>query len=294
MLFKGLTTALTTQFNEDGSINREAMKTLIETQIVGGVNALCPCGTTGESPTLDHAEHIELIKFTIEKANGRVPVLAGVGSNSTREAIQLALAAKEAGASGGLAVSPYYNKPMPAGFLDYYRELAKVGLPIVLYDIPGRVGGSGVPVSIALKLAEEGAICGVKWANGNIDWLMTFIQYKPENILVLSGDDNLTFPLMALGGDGAISVLSNLKPNSMSRFMKSCLEGDWVTAREEHYRLLPLMKAIFLETNPIPVKAAMAFAYPVHFKAIYRSPMMPMEAANLEKLKGIILQYQDN
>lgn len=290
-LFVGLTTALTTQFKDDGGINWDAMATLIETQIASGVHVLCPCGTTGESPTLSHEEHIQMIKFVVERARGQVPVLAGVGSNSTREAVQLALAAKQAGANGGLAVSPYYNKPTSAGLIDYYRQLAEVGLPIILYDIPGRVGGGGVPVNIALKLAKEGTICGVKWANGNFGWLMEFIKAKPKSTVVLSGDDNFTFPLMALGGNGAISVLSNLTPKAMTSFMYRCLKSDWDEAREEHYQLLPLMQAMFLETNPIPVKAAMALVYPEIYKATYRSPIMPMSEANLKTLSEVLRNY---
>ena len=292
-IFKGLGTALVTPFLSDEALDINGIRALVSQQIEGGVNFLVPCGTTGESPTLNDlfpGEHLRVVLETVEIAAGRVPVLAGTGSNSTREAIELTKESKKAGANGVLVVSPYYNKPMRNGFLDYYKRIAEAGLPVILYDIPPRTA-KGVPTDVILQLAEEGLIVGMKWASGDFGQLMEIIKYRPQDFVVLSGDDNSTFPLMALGGDGVISVVSNIIPKGMKKFMLLMSNGEWHTARAIHYGLLDLMKAMFIETNPIPVKTALALMHPETFGAYFRSPMMPMEEKNVEKLKGIIARY---
>jgi 4-hydroxy-tetrahydrodipicolinate synthase len=290
--FAGLGTALVTPFNKNGEVDWETLERLVVAQVNNSVDFLVPCGTTGESPTLNFDEHKKIIAVVVaaaKRANGGAKILAGTGANSTAEAVDLTKEAKKVGADGVLVVSPYYNKPMPAGFLDYYRQIAKVGLPVVLYDIPGRTA-KGVPTDIILQLAKEGSIVGLKWASGDINQLMDVIKHAPDNFTVLSGDDNLTFPLMALGGDGVISVLSNLMPARLSAFVKMALNGEWEAAREEHYRLLDLMRAMFIETNPIPVKTAMTLVGMLP-TAAFRSPMSEMATANLDKLKAVLKKY---
>lgn len=284
---QGVGTALITPFQKDRSIDWLVLERLIEKQIKAGVSFLVPCGTTGESPTLFLAEHVKVIANTVKSVNGRVPVIAGTGSNSTAEAVHLAKKAKRAGADGILVVSPYYNKPMPAGFRDYYRQVAAVGLPVILYDIPGRTA-KGVPTDVILELAREGSIAGIKWASGDVNQLMEIIINKPENFSVLSGDDNLAYLLMMLGGDGVISVVSNLVPAEMTEYITMALAGNMSEAREKHYTLLPLMRAMFLETNPIPVKTALALCFPNFFHPILRSPMSLMEPGNQKKLEGVL------
>lgn len=287
--FRGLGTALITPFNENGGIYWEALERLVVSQINKGVDFLVPCGTTGESPTLNFDEHKKIMAVVVtaaKRANGGAKILAGIGANSTEEAVDLTKEAKKIGADGVLVVSPYYNKPMPAGFLDYYRQIAKVGLPVVLYDIPGRTA-KGVPTDVILQLAKEGSIVGLKWASGDINQLMDVIKHSPDNFTVLSGDDNLTFPLMALGGDGVISVLSNLIPERMRAFVAMMRNEEWDAAKEEHYWLLDLMRAMFIETNPIPVKTVMALTGMLPL-AVFRSPMSEIAPANLEKLKAVL------
>lgn len=289
--FVGLGTALVTPFEKNGQISWGAIEVLVEKQILEGVDFLMPCGTTGESPTLTHAEHEEMIRFVVKKANSRVPVLAGTGSNATTEAISLTSAARAAGADGALIVSPYYNKPTQKGIMGYYRELAKVGLPIVLYDIPGRCGGQGVSSETILELAREGAIVGLKWASGNLGQLMEVLSHCPQDFIVLSGDDNLTFTAICLGAEGVISVVSNLIPKRMKDLVFSFHFGGMTAGRQQHYELLPLMQAMFIETNPIPVKAALAMMYPGVFKEAYRSPLCGLEETNKEKLRHLLDEY---
>lgn len=291
-MFQGLGVAMITPFR-DGKVDYTAIGFLISSLLDGGVNFLVPCGTTGESPTLSHEEHVEVIKATVRVASGRRPVLAGTGANSTQEAVELTIAAKEAGADGALVVSPYYNKPMSAGFLDYYRQIAKVGLPVILYDIPGRTA-KGVPTNVILQLAHEGSIQGIKWASGDIDQLMQIIQGAPDGFDILSGDDNLTFALMALGGNGVISVAGNIIPARMSNFIRALENenGIWPQSRKKHYDLLKLMKTMFVETNPITVKTAAHLMHPEIFAEEFRSPMLPMEPATRDKLAKVLAEYK--
>jgi 4-hydroxy-tetrahydrodipicolinate synthase len=291
--FTGTGTALITPFKADGQINYTALEYLVDLQIDEGIDFLVPCGTTGESPTLSPEEHKTVIAFVVEKTAGRVPVLAGTGSNNTAEALPFTQAAKVYGAAGALVVMPYYNKPTANGIRMHYRALAEVGLPIVLYDIPGRCGGSMIPAEIILELAREGTIQGLKWASGNLDQLMEVLANRPKNFAVFSGDDNLTYPAMCLGADGVISVLSNLLPEKVSELVGSSWLGSGYTidAKQKHYRLLPLMRAMFIETNPQPVKTALALMHPGVFLEVFRSPLVPMEEKNKEKLKEVLKGY---
>lgn len=288
--FMGLGTALVTPFDKAGRVSETALSILVNQQIAGGVNFLVPCGTTGESPTLSHEEHDKVNELVVRKAAGRVPVLAGTGSNNTAEAVRLTAAAKQSGANGALVVSPYYIKPTQPGIKDYYRKVAEIGLPVILYDIPGRCGGQGVTAETILELAYEGVIVGLKWASGNLDQLQQVLDNRPEAFTVLSGDDNLTFMAMCLGADGVISVLSNLLPKAMAEFVRAMNKGQYQEGREEHYWLLPLMRAMFLETNPIPVKTALAVVQRDVFLEVFRSPLVPMGMANKEKLIKVLME----
>lgn len=290
--FEGLGTALITPFKKDLSINWEALGWLVENQIHAEVDFLVPCGTTGESPTLSYDEHVRVVEYVIKIAWGRALVLAGTGSNSTSEAVELTQAAKRSKAQGVLVVSPYYNKPNKAGLRDYYTQIADVGLPIILYDIPGRTG-KGVPTDLILELAQEDIIAGVKWASGDHNQLMDLISETPDGFTVLSGDDNLTFNSMALGGDGAISVLSNLLPKEMRSLIDYAKQDDTLSlARNLHFELLPLMRAIFLDTNPIPIKELLSSYYHTVFGyAYYRSPLHKMDDDKFELMLDEIYNF---
>jgi 4-hydroxy-tetrahydrodipicolinate synthase len=247
-------------------------------------------GTTGESPTLDNDEADRVIRIVVQQARGRVPVIAGAGSNCTGKATHLAAAAKAAGAAATLQVAPYYNKPTAEGFFRHFTAIADaVDLPMIVYNIAGRTG-KNIENSTMLKLAKHKNIVAVKEASGNIDQMMGLIAAKPKDFDVLSGDDNLTFPLMALGGTGVISVASNLVPERMKALTQAARAGQWDKARSLHYELLPLFKAIFIETNPIPIKAAMAMKG--HGKEVYRLPMCPMSDENRKALQAVLEQLK--
>lgn len=293
-MFEGLGTALITPFDKNGEIDFKAFNFLLSRQIET-VDFLVPCGTTGESPTLSHQEHIDVIRHTVEEAAGRVLVVAGTGSNSTKEAAALTEGAKGAGADGALVVSPYYNKPTVNGLRHYYKSVAEVGLPVILYDIPGRTA-RGVPTELIIELANDGVIAGVKWASGDQDQLMALISETPSDFSVLSGDDAFTYGLMAQGGDGAISVLSNILPADLYSMVTDCSYGNWDHAVRRHYKYLPLMRAMFLETNPIPIKTAFHLVYSDAHGGIapepyFRSPMIGMENENLKTLKEILRSF---
>jgi 4-hydroxy-tetrahydrodipicolinate synthase len=263
------------------------MSFLINHQIANGIDFLVPCGTTGESSTLSHEEHLDVIAYTVIVNDGRVPILAGTGSNSTGESVHLTKMAKKLGADGVLVVSPYYTKPMEAGFLDYYRKIAAVGLPVILYDIPGRTA-KRVPTAVIVKLAKEGSIAGIKWASGDELQLKEIVKKVPADFSVLSGDDKNTLTLMKAGGDGVISVVSHIIPREMSLFVKAMQEKKWKMAEQFQQQYLPLMEGMFIETNPMPVKTAMSLLYPEYFSPIFGSPMAPMEKHNVEKLKKVL------
>jgi 4-hydroxy-tetrahydrodipicolinate synthase len=283
-MLRGTLTALITPFKQDGSLDENALRRLVDFQIEKGIDGLVPCGTTGESPTLDYDEHNRVIDIVIGQAAGRVPVIAGTGANSTKEAVELTRHASEAGADYSLQVAPYYNKPTPEGQYRHFMTVADVGLRCIVYNIKGRTG-INIETPILMRMAEHENIVAVKEASGDIKQMMDVIAQRPEGFSVLSGDDNMIYPLIALGGDGVISVVSNLMPEETGRLVHSALDGDYKTAREMHYRLMPIFKGAFIETNPIPVKAAMAMKGMC--EEVYRLPMCEMQPENREKLKGI-------
>jgi 4-hydroxy-tetrahydrodipicolinate synthase len=286
MKLEGVYTAIVTPMTADGALDEKALRRLVDFQIEGGVSGLVPVGTTGESPTLDGDECKRVIQVVVEQSRGRVPVIAGAGSNSTSEAVHYAKDAKAAGADATLQVAPYYNKPTNQGLLGHFRAIADaVDLPLIVYNIAGRTG-KNIDNPTMLELAQHRNIVAVKEASGDIGQIMDLIAKKPATFTVLSGDDNLVFPIMALGGKGVISVASNLVPAQMSRFVGAALTGDWNEARRMHYELLPLFKAIFIETNPIPIKAALAMKGMI--AESYRLPMCCMAAKNREALQATL------
>jgi 4-hydroxy-tetrahydrodipicolinate synthase len=271
MDLRGCYTALVTPFR-DGAMDEDALRRLVERQVEAGIDGLVPVGTTGESPTLDFDEHERVVDIVVEAAAGRVPVIAGTGGNSTAEAVRLTRHAKKAGADASLQVCPYYNKPSQEGLYRHYATVAdEGGLPIVLYNVPGR-SGVEIAVSTVARLSSHPQVAGIKDAGGSVDRVSAILNEC--DITVVSGDDSLTLPFMAVGGAGVVSVLSNLLPGEMESLVQAALEGRWEEARDMHYRLYPLFKAMFVETNPIPVKAAMALAG--HIGEEYRLPLCPL------------------
>jgi 4-hydroxy-tetrahydrodipicolinate synthase len=286
MRFAGVYTAIVTPFAADGSVDWKALRRLVDFQVEGGVAGLVPVGTTGESPTLGGEECREVIRVTVEQARGRVPVIAGAGSNCTEEAIHYARDAKEVGAQATLQVTPYYNKPTSDGLLAHFRAVADaVDLPLVVYNIAGRTG-KNIENPLMLELAKHPRIRAVKEASGDLNQMMDLLAAKPADFDVLSGDDNLVFPLMALGGTGVISVASNVVPDRMVAMVKALAAGDTAAGRRMHYELLPLLRALFIETNPIPVKAALAMKGMVEER--YRLPLCPLAPKSREKLAAVL------
>jgi len=278
--------AVVTPFR-DGGIDAEALERLIELQVENGTTAIVPCGSTGESATLTHAEHAEVVRLAVRFARGRVPIIAGTGSNSTSEAIALTQAAKDAGATAALLISPYYNKPTQDGIYQHYRAVAeRTQFPLIVYNIPGRTASRIEAVTIA-RLAELDAITGLKDATGSLDEVQEVIRLCGDRIEVYSGDDSLTLPIMAVGGVGVISVVANVAPRHSADMVNACLTGDWDTARRLHYRLLPLIRALFLETNPIPVKAALGMMGLCRDEL--RLPLLPMTDPPRAKLRGVMV-----
>jgi 4-hydroxy-tetrahydrodipicolinate synthase len=256
-MFEGIYTALITPFR-DGEIDYPALAKLIERQVEGGVDGVVPCGSTGESATLSHEEHEQVIAFTVEKANKRLKVIAGTGSNSTRETIKLTKFAADHGADGALLIAPYYNKPTQDGLYAHFAAVAEgVALPQLVYNIPGRCAVNIAPETFG-KLAKLENIVGAKESSGSMDQISQVIELCGPDFNVLSGDDSYTVPVLAVGGRGSISVISNLLPKPFGDLVRAGLKGDFVKAREKHYQLLPVIRALFLETNPICIKAALA------------------------------------
>ena len=289
-MFEGVFTALITPFTKDGKLDEQALRKLVDFQIDQGIDGLVPVGTTGESPTLSPEETEQVIRIVVKQTGGRVPVIAGTGSNCTDKAIHMTEKARQIGATASLQVAPYYNKPTGEGFFRHFTAIADaVDLPMVVYNIPGRTG-KNIENPVMLKLAQHKNIVAVKEASGNISQMMDLIANKPKDFDVLSGDDNLTYSLMALGGKGVISVASNAVPDRMKDLTHSALKGDWDRARKLHYELLPLFKAIFLETNPIPIKATMAMKGFV--EEVYRLPMCPMSGENKKALTEVLKQLK--
>jgi 4-hydroxy-tetrahydrodipicolinate synthase len=257
-MFTGCGTALVTPFQKDLSLDEAALRLLVQRQIGAGINFLVPCGTTGESPTLSHKEHLRVVEITLEEAKGKVPVLAGAGGYNTAEVIELAKEVQEMGAEGILSVTPYYNRPTQEGLYQHYKAIASaVKLPVVIYSVQGRTGVNVEPATLK-RLAEIENIVGVKEASGNISQMASVIQHVPSNFKVLSGDDAITLPLLALGGRGLVSVASNLIPAEMTALTQAGMRDDFKTGRELQRRYLPLMEVNFVESNPIPVKYALA------------------------------------
>jgi 4-hydroxy-tetrahydrodipicolinate synthase len=273
--FKGVATALVTPMHlADGTVDEGALRSLVEFQITNGVNGVVPCGTTGESATLNHAEHHHVMDVVVEQAAGRVPVIIGAGSNSTREAISLTQHARAIGANAVLSIAPYYNKPTQEGFYQHYKAITEsVEIPIFVYNVPGRTG-SNITAETTLRIAELPGIAGIKEASGNIQQIMEILRHRPPQFTVLSGDDALTLPLMALGADGAISVVANEVPYLFSSMVQLCLEEKFSEARVVHEELLKLMSLNFIESNPIPVKSALAMMGMI--EEAYRLPLTPM------------------
>lgn len=285
-MFTGCGTALVTPFRRDQSLDEESLRRLVRRQIDAGINFLVPCGTTGESPTLSRAEQLRVVKITLEEARGRVPVLAGAGGYNTSEVIELAQEYKALGVNGILSVTPYYNKPTQEGLYQHYKAIASsVSLPIVLYNVPGRTSVNIEPATLC-RLAEIETIVGVKEASGNISQMATILAKVPERFIVLSGDDGVTLPLMSMGGRGIISVAANEIPAEMKRLAQLCLSGDFAAALGIHRRYFSLMEVNFVETNPIPVKAAMALMGLL--EPVWRLPLVSPKAENLAKIRGVL------
>jgi 4-hydroxy-tetrahydrodipicolinate synthase len=280
--------ALVTPFR-DGRVDEAKIRELVEFHVKNGTDVVVPCGTTGESPTLSHDEHKRVIEVAVEAANKRIPVVAGTGSNSTAEAIDLTRHAKKAGADGALVVLPYYNKPTQQGLIAHCRAIADaVDLPLILYNIPGRTGVNMLPETLAV-LADHPNIVGMKEATGNLEQMTHDIVLCGDKLSFLSGDDTLTLPLMAVGGRGVISVVANIVPRDVADLTRAFLSGDWKRAREIHLRLFPLCQAMFYETNPIPVKTAMSLLGMITGEL--RLPLCPMSEANLNRLKAAMRAY---
>lgn len=287
-MFEGTYTALVTPFR-DGNVDEPALRKLIREQIAAGVDGIVPCGSTGESATMNHAEHQRVIAISVEEAAGKVKVMAGTGSNNTAEAISLTTYAKKAGADAALLISPYYNKPTQEGHVAHYRAIADAsGLPLFVYNIPGRTGVNILPETIA-KMAEHPLIVGVKEASGSLDQISRVIQLTEGRMTVLSGDDSLTLPLIAVGGHGVIAVVSNLVPGKTVAMVRAARAGDFETARKLHYELLPILQVLFTETNPIPVKAAMAMLGKCGPEL--RMPLTPITEPNRKRLEAVLREH---
>jgi len=277
---------MVTPFRKDLSLDEDALRRLIRRQIAGGINFLVPCGTTGESPTLTHEEHLRVVAITLEEAKGKVPVLGGAGGYDTAKVIEMAREIERMGADGILSVTPYYNKPTQEGLYQHYKAIASsISLPIILYNVPPRTNVNIEPATLR-RLAEIENIIGVKEASGNIAQMTQVIQQVPEQFIVLSGDDALTLPLVAMGGRGLISVASNEIPAEMTRLVRLCLTGEFATARALQRKLLPLIEVNFIETNPSPVKAAMAEMGLL--EPVWRLPLVPPRPENLAKIRAVL------
>jgi 4-hydroxy-tetrahydrodipicolinate synthase len=285
-MFTGTGTALVTPFQRDGSLDEPALRALIKRQIEAGIDFLVPCGTTGESPTLTHEEHLRVVAIAVELAKGKVPVLAGAGGYNTAEVIALARELAVIGADGILSVTPYYNKPTQEGLYQHYRAIAEaISLPIILYSVQGRTGVNIEPVTVK-RLAGIENIVGIKEASGNVSQMAAILNAVPDDFIVLSGDDAITLPVIALGGRGVISVVSNEIPAEMSQLTRLALNGDYPGAREIHRRCHPLMEINFVESNPIPVKAALAEMGLL--EPVWRLPLVPPKAENQARIRAVL------
>ena len=287
--FQGSIVAMVTPF-KDGRVDETKVRELVEFHVTSGTDAIVPCGTTGESPTLSHDEHKRVVELVVEAARGRLPIVAGTGSNSTAEAIDLTRHAAKAGAKGALVVNPYYNKPTQEGLYRHFRAVAECAeLAILVYNIASRTA-INVETDTLARLAKDCPnIVGVKEASGSLDQMTQVILACGPDFSVLSGDDNITLPLMSVGGRGVISVIANIVPRETAEMTHAALAGDWKHARELHLKLFPLSRAAFIETNPIPVKEAMAMMGMLEPE--FRLPMCRMGTANRERLRTVMVQY---
>jgi 4-hydroxy-tetrahydrodipicolinate synthase len=287
-MFRGAMVAIVTPFKND-QVDEKSLRELIEFQIANGTDGIIPCGTTGESATLSHEEHDRVIQITIDTVKKRVPVIAGTGSNNTAEALRLTKHAYKAGADGTLIVCPYYNRPTPEGLYQHFKAIAEsVPIPIILYNIPTRTGVNLMPQMIA-KLSKIKNIVGVKEASGSIAQMSDVINLCDNDFAVLSGDDIFTLPLMAMGGAGVISTISNVVPADMAGLVDAFTAGDMTRAKALHHKMSPLIEALFIEVNPIPVKAALSLMGKIKYE--YRLPLCKMTEANFEKLKKVMINY---
>ena len=287
--FQGSIVALVTPFRS-GKVDDAKLRELVEFHVTHGTDAIIPCGTTGESPTLSHDEHKRVVEIVVEAARGRVPVIAGTGSNSTAEAIDLTAHAKKAGAAGALVVNPYYNRPTQDGLYRHFHAIAgAVDIPILVYNIASRTAVNVETDTLARLVKDCPNIVGVKEASGSLDQMTQVILACGPDFAVLSGDDNVTLPLMSVGGRGVVSVVANFVPRDTVEMTHAALAGDWKLARELHLRLFPLCRAMFIETNPIPVKEAMAMLGMIEPE--FRLPMCRMSDANRQRLKAVLDRY---
>ena len=285
-MFTGCGTALVTPFRSDLSLDEEALTALVRRQVESGIHFLVPCGTTGENPTLNKQERLRVVEITLKEAKGKVPILAGAGGYNTSEVVELARELEAMEVDGLLSVTPYYNKPTPQGLYEHYKAIAAATrLPIVLYNVPSRTGTNITPSTLA-RLASIDNIVGVKEASGDIGQMAAIFQSVPKTFSVLSGDDSVTLPLMALGGVGVISVASNEIPAEMSALCDACLKGDFATAREIHRRYHALMEVNFVESNPGPVKAALSMMGLI--QPYYRLPMAPPRPDSQAKISAVL------
>ena len=287
-MFKGAIVAIVTPFKK-GAVDEEALRGLIEFQIEGGTDGIVPCGTTGESATVSHEEHSRIIEITVDAVRKRVPVIAGTGSNSTREAIRLTEHAHKVGADGALMITPYYNKPTQEGLYQHFKAVAEaVPIPIVPYNVPSRTGGNILPETVA-RLSKISNIVGIKEATGDLRQVSKVVELCGDNLAVLSGDDFTVLPILAIGGKGVISVVSNIIPEDMAAMIDAFEAGDLKKARDLHFKMSPIMDGCFLETNPIPVKEALVMMGKIEDEI--RLPLCAMSDANRQKLRKIMTDY---
>lgn len=286
-MFKGCIVAIVTPI-KDGSIDYKAFEGLIEFQLKNKTSGIVVCGCTGEPATLSMEEHKELIKYTVDVVNKRCPVIAGTGSNNTKEAIELTQEAEKVGADGALIITPYYNKPMPTGLYQHYKKIAEsVSIPVIIYNVPSRTGIS-IPPETVCELSQIKNIVGIKEASGSLDQVSKIISLCKDDFVVLSGDDSLTLPIMSVGGKGVISVAANIVPLQVAEMVESALNGDWSKAQRLHIELFPIFKVLFIETNPIPVKASLGLMGLINPE--WRLPLTPPSDASLEKIKEVLIK----
>ncbi|MEN8142463.1 MAG: 4-hydroxy-tetrahydrodipicolinate synthase [Thermodesulfobacteriota bacterium] len=288
--FKGAYVAIVTPFTDAGKIDEQELVELIEFQVTNGTHGLVPCGTTGESATMSHEEHHRVVELTIKTVNGRVPVIAGTGSNSTAETIELTRHAKEAGADGALVITPYYNKPSQEGLYQHFKAVAEaVDIPMILYNVPSRTSINMLPATVA-RCAQIPNIVGIKEATGDLNQISDVIRLCPDDFIVLSGDDFTSMATVAIGGKGVISVTSNVAPADMAALMEAALNDDFAKARQIHYKMFPLFQAMFFDTNPVPAKTTLALMGKIK-AANPRMPIYEMNEAALVRMKKVISEY---